>query len=191
MFVRRLVSGVRSSCDASATSCALRARRLLEGGEHRVEARGEPAELVVARDLDPLERSLVSVTRSTVRVSRRIGTRAARATTSSPRAAARTTPASATSTRNRPMRCSDWSTSVERTGDLDRRARAVRERSRRGCACRRRRRPPERSAALARHRQDASPTGSAHVLAPAARGAPVGATICDVAAAPPELGRRR
>ena len=46
MFVRRLVTGVRSSCEASATSwrCACdrgveRAHRVLERVEHRVEAR--------------------------------------------------------------------------------------------------------------------------------------------------------
>ena len=56
MFVRRLVSGVRSSCEASATSCRCARLELLERREHRVEARREPAELVVAGRgrLDPL-----------------------------------------------------------------------------------------------------------------------------------------
>jgi len=54
MFVRRLVSGVRSSCDASETQLALGERRLLEGGQHRIEAGGEPRKLVAAAAiLDP------------------------------------------------------------------------------------------------------------------------------------------
>jgi hypothetical protein len=49
MFVRRLVSGVRSSWEASAT---LRAGGVLQRREHRVEAGGEAAQLVVAADVD-------------------------------------------------------------------------------------------------------------------------------------------
>ena len=47
MFVRRLVSGVRSSWEASATSCRCALLESSSAAEHRVEARGEPAELVV------------------------------------------------------------------------------------------------------------------------------------------------
>ena len=54
MFVRRLVSGVRSSCEASATSCRCTRRRIVQRAEHRVEARREPAELVLAVRVDPL-----------------------------------------------------------------------------------------------------------------------------------------
>ena len=53
-FVRRLVSGVRSSCEASATSCRCASLDSLERAEHRVEAAREPAELVLAVRLDPL-----------------------------------------------------------------------------------------------------------------------------------------
>ena len=48
MFVRRLVSGVRNSCDASETSRRCASDRLLERGEHRVEGNGEAPELVLA-----------------------------------------------------------------------------------------------------------------------------------------------
>ena len=48
-FVRRLASGVRSSCDASATSWRCASTRPLERLEHRVERVREPAELVVGR----------------------------------------------------------------------------------------------------------------------------------------------
>ncbi len=61
MLVRRLVTGVRSSCDASATSwrcevteassCCARA---LEPLEHLVEASRQLADLVVLMDRDPL-----------------------------------------------------------------------------------------------------------------------------------------
>ena len=59
MFVRSDVTGVRSSCDASATSwrwacdgVVERAARALERVEHRVEALRHPPDLVVAGDLD-------------------------------------------------------------------------------------------------------------------------------------------
>ena len=48
MFVRRLVSGVRSSCEASATSWRCARAESSSAREHRVEARREPAQLVVA-----------------------------------------------------------------------------------------------------------------------------------------------
>ena len=53
MFVRRLVSGVRSSCDASDTSCRCAPVDSSSAAEHRVEA-GEPAELVLAARHDAL-----------------------------------------------------------------------------------------------------------------------------------------
>ena len=61
MFVRMLVTGVRSSCEASATSrrctradSSSLLDRLVEHGEHRVEAAREAAELVAAALIDPL-----------------------------------------------------------------------------------------------------------------------------------------
>ena len=48
MFVRRLVSGVRSSCDASATSWRWARVDSSSAREHRVELAREPAELVLA-----------------------------------------------------------------------------------------------------------------------------------------------
>ena len=54
MFVRKLVSGVRSSWDASATSWRCARGRFLEGSEHGVEARREAAQLVPAVCVDPL-----------------------------------------------------------------------------------------------------------------------------------------
>ena len=54
MFVRRLVSGVRSSCEASETSCRCERAESSSAPEHRVEGRGEPRELVLAVDVDPL-----------------------------------------------------------------------------------------------------------------------------------------
>jgi len=41
---------MRRVCD----ELALRARRLLERGEHGVEAAGKPAELITAGDFDPV-----------------------------------------------------------------------------------------------------------------------------------------
>ena len=111
MFVRTLVSGVRSSCDASATSwrCA------------RVDSSRAPSialKLAASRLSSSFpstsmrsERSWVSLTRSTVSVSWRTGVSAARATTS-PRPAAMTTPPAAISRRKSPMRSSDSSTSL-------------------------------------------------------------------------------
>ena len=49
-LVRSEVSGVRSSCPASATSWRCRSREADERGEHLVERRGEPGDLVVALD---------------------------------------------------------------------------------------------------------------------------------------------
>ena len=54
MFVRTLVSGVRSSCDASATSWRCALVDSSTRSEHRVEARRQAAELVLAVHLDPL-----------------------------------------------------------------------------------------------------------------------------------------
>ena len=110
MFVRTLVSGVRSSWDASATSwrCA------------RVDSSSAPSivlKLAASRLSSSVpstsmrsERSWVSETRSTVVVRRVTGVSAARATTS-PSPAAITIPPSATSTRKMPIRLSDCSTS--------------------------------------------------------------------------------
>ena len=55
MLVRRLVSGVRSSCPASATSCRCRSLRRVQGEQHLVERRGQPGQLVVAGDLDRVQ----------------------------------------------------------------------------------------------------------------------------------------
>ena len=94
MFVFRLVSGVRSSCEASATSCRCA----------RLESSSAPSivlKLVASRpsssspvEVDSIrcERSRVSVTASVVSVSRRTGASAARAT-SRPSAAATRHPA--------------------------------------------------------------------------------------------------
>ena len=54
MFVRSAVSGVRSSWLASIDEPSLLRARRAERGEHRVEARGEPADLVAPLDLDVL-----------------------------------------------------------------------------------------------------------------------------------------
>ena len=74
MFVRRLVSGVRSSCDASATSWRCARVDSSSAAEHRVEARREPAQLVAVRSTSiRSERSPVTLTRSAVSVSRVTG----------------------------------------------------------------------------------------------------------------------
>ena len=52
--MRAAVSGVRSSCDASATRRRCAPTDVLERREHRVESRREPAELVAAVDRDAL-----------------------------------------------------------------------------------------------------------------------------------------
>ena len=54
MFVRTLVSGVRSSCDASATSWRCARVDSSRAAEHRVEARREPAQLVLSVHVDSL-----------------------------------------------------------------------------------------------------------------------------------------
>ena len=98
MFVRRLVSGVRSSCEASATK-----RRWLRAESSsaasmvlKLPAR-RPSSSVPSSAMRR-ERSRVSVTSSVASVSRRTGASAVRAT-SSPRAAASPIPPSATRTR--------------------------------------------------------------------------------------------
>src|SRR4029453_330207 len=86
---------------------ALSSGRLLERREHRVEARGETAELVLPLHVDPLGKVLGLADA----LSRRRGPSAARATRS-PRTAAAAMPPSATRMRNSPTRSSDCSTSV-------------------------------------------------------------------------------
>ena len=82
MFVRRLVSGVRSSCEASATSCrcAFSDRSSASSIVLKLSARRESSSRPFASIR--LSRSCVSVTCSVARVSRRTGASAARATTS-------------------------------------------------------------------------------------------------------------
>ena len=111
MFVRTLVSGVRSSCDASATSwrCALVDSSTAPNIVLKLAARRLSSSFPSTSIRS--DRSCVSVTRSTVEVSRRTGLRAARAT-SRPRTAAARIPPSATRIRNKPIRWSDFSTSV-------------------------------------------------------------------------------
>ena len=64
MFVRRLVSGVRSSCEASATSCRWARLESSSAASMVLKLVGEPAELVLAGRLDALGEISVSVTRS-------------------------------------------------------------------------------------------------------------------------------
>ena len=54
-LVRSEVSGVRSSCPASATSCRCRCLRGGQRSEHRVERVRQPGDLVVALDRDRVE----------------------------------------------------------------------------------------------------------------------------------------
>ena len=51
-FACTLVSGVRSSCEASEIELALGQPRALERGQHRVEARRQPPELVLLAGVD-------------------------------------------------------------------------------------------------------------------------------------------
>ena len=97
MFVRMLVSGVRSSCDASATR--LRWAPTKRSSERAsVDARGEAVELVAPVTSIRRERSAVRATSSAASVSRRTGASAERAT-GSPSDAAPAMPAIAIATR--------------------------------------------------------------------------------------------
>ena len=106
-FVRRLVSGVRSSCDASSTSWlwarredSSASRRRLKVRRRRPSSSGPPGE-------SRRETSVVSATSSTESVSEFSGMRAVRAT-SQPRATARRTPTNATiSSRSARVRSSE------------------------------------------------------------------------------------
>ena len=97
MFVRRLVSGVRSSCEASATSWRCAPPRLLERPEHRVEARARAGRARRGRATSIREAQVArrARPRSVAVVSRRTGASAARAT-SAPSATASATPPTAT-----------------------------------------------------------------------------------------------
>ena len=127
MFVRRLVERRPELVRRVRDELALGARRLLERREHGVEARGEPAELVVPPTSIRSERSPVSVTLSAVSVRRRTGASAARETTS-PSAAASATPESATRSRSEPEPRERVVDLGERARDLDRVPGAVGER---------------------------------------------------------------
>ena len=54
MFVRRLVSGVRSSCEASETSWRCARAESSSASSIVLNVRGEPGELVLAAGVDPL-----------------------------------------------------------------------------------------------------------------------------------------
>ena len=107
MFVFRLVSGVRSSCEASATSC--RCARLESSSAPsivlKLEASRPSSSSPVEVDSIRCERSRVSVTASVVAVSRRTGASAVRAT-SRPSAAATAIPPAAIRIRKSEIRCS-------------------------------------------------------------------------------------
>ena len=87
MFVRRLVSGVRSSCEASATSRRCASCDDCERREHLVEARGQPADLVSPAPRSAGRGRRSAVTCSAASVSVAIG-RAAVRDTANPSAAA-------------------------------------------------------------------------------------------------------
>ena len=102
MFVRRLVSGVRSSCEASCDELALALLRVVERLEHRVEASRRGGQLVVAGRRRSAARGRASrATCSAVSLSRGPAS-APRARRGSPSAAAIPIPPSATSSRPEP-----------------------------------------------------------------------------------------
>ena len=107
MFVFRLVSGVRSSCEASATSC--RCARLEPSSAAsivlKLVASRPSSSSPVEVDSIRCERSRVSVTASVVSVSRRTGASAARETIR-PSAAATPIPPTAIRIRKSVIRCS-------------------------------------------------------------------------------------
>ena len=111
MFVRRLVSGVRSSCEASWTSCRCRCCASSSDCEHRVEGGREAAELVAAAHLDPLREVArrAHVLGRLAEVAHRLS--AARATRK-PATDAIPMPPSATSSSQRRIFESSWSTFV-------------------------------------------------------------------------------
>ena len=94
MFVRRLVSGVRSSCEASATSC--RCARLDSSSAPSIVLKLVASRLSSSCPVVSIrsERSPVSVTCSVVSVKRRTG-RSAACDTANPSAAATRIPPSA------------------------------------------------------------------------------------------------
>ena len=73
MFVRRLVSGVRSSCDASETSWRCARAESSSAASIVLKRRREPRELVAAGGVDPAREVRVSETSSAVCVSRCTG----------------------------------------------------------------------------------------------------------------------
>jgi len=85
---KRLPASASRLARCSSAACAARARRRIRAGaepyanaarcQHRVEADGEPAQLVSLAGLDAMAEVLVRVTRSAARVRRRTGTSAAR-----------------------------------------------------------------------------------------------------------------
>ena len=80
MFVRRLVSGVRSSCEASWTSCRCAAARSSSDCEHRVEVAASRRARRCRATSMRCERSRVARTCSAVSLRSRTGFSAARAT---------------------------------------------------------------------------------------------------------------
>src|SRR6266550_2181155 len=95
MLVRRLVRGVRSSWEASATSCACSNRDRSRAARRRLKSVGSRASSSRPVAWTRRERSAVSATSSMALDSRSMGARAVRAT-SQPMTTASTTPPSAT-----------------------------------------------------------------------------------------------
>ena len=110
MFVRRLVSGVRSSCEASATSW--RCARLDSSSAASIVLKLAASRVSSSWPLVSIrsERSPVSVTRSVASVRRRTGASAA-FETARPRAAAIRTPPAVIRNRKSVIRDSVWFTS--------------------------------------------------------------------------------
>ena len=109
-FVRRLVSGVRSSCDASATSWRCERSDISSAASIPSKLRASRPSSSFARAPTRRVRSRVRVTSSTVSPRRATGASTARAT-SAPSAAATRTPASAISMRRTRVSASAPSTS--------------------------------------------------------------------------------
>ena len=111
MFVRRLVSGVRSSCDASETSC--RCARAESSSAASIVLNVDASRESSSRPCTSMrrERSRVSLTSSAVCVSLRTGASAAR-DTSRPSAAATAMPVPAIRKRKSLMRSSVLSVSL-------------------------------------------------------------------------------
>ena len=129
MFMRRLVTGVRSSCEASATSwrcaCTEASSALIESSqrvEHRVEAARQAPDLVLAARLDASVKVLRRATCSAVCV-RRLTAATAAPATSRPSSAASAMPPSAEQREDQAQVVEQVVDFGQRLGELDRAAR--------------------------------------------------------------------